>query len=836
MKKSSSIVLSGLVLVGVKLALLPFTRVLSTSSLSDLSECGLMLLLALAAWRASRHGSAAARAMWLGVVLASALWSISFGIGALANAFSAPENALNAFWPTTIVFYFVFLAFALPLLVKDEAEKLTIGWLQMLDVGQLGILTLSAYLVFFYIPSLQASSNELRLKNYMILHLVRDGFLATGFLYRGWRTHSADLRRLRLFFSAFFLGYIVIALFYVRALNVWHWPQPFIGFVSDAPGFLLLLTAANWKEHDKAESPAQMPTHDRGVLWSQVIPLAIPFSVLALSSRISAEHPQIAWAAITLSFTCYATRLMMMQRRQDSTLANLSAIEKKFSKAFHSSPVAMALTRLSDGVYVDANDRYLELLRRPRTEIIGKTSVEVGVFASLEDRTRVIQRIIQNDALRNVPFKIRRPDRVLDAVFSAEVIRLERESLLISSVLDVTEIKSVTHQLQQAQKMELVGILAGGVAHDFNNLLTIIKGYSELARMRELKGELAQEIRQIGEAADRAAALTRQLLAFGRRQILQPRNIGLNAIVSGIEKMLRRTIGANIELVTFLDSDLGTVHADPVQMEQVVINLALNSRDAMPSGGKLVFQTRNLELSSPYAESGFQIPVGSYVVLAVTDTGTGIPPEHRDRVFEPFFTTKEAGHGTGLGLSTAYGIVKQSGGYISVYSEVGLGTTFKVYLPRVDKPAETLKPEAVTTENLDGTETILVTEDDPRVCELAAGILRQHGYKVLMANTAEEALQRAREFDSEVHLLLTDVVMAATGGYDLAQHLKEMRPEIKVLYMSGYPQYALSSRFNMSDFHEPLLSKPFTPSELAREIRRVLDGEKHLAVVAAISK
>lgn len=378
--------------------------------------------------------------------------------------------------------------------------------------------------------------------------------------------------------------------------------------------------------------------------------------------------------------------------------------------------------------------------------------------------------------------------------------------------------------------MELVGSLAGGVAHDFNNLLTIIKGYSELARMRGVKGELADEIRQIGEAADRAAALTRQLLAFSRRQILQPRNIGLNSVMTGIEKMLRRTIGENIELVNFLASDLGTVHADPGQMEQVVINLAINSRDAMPNGGKLVFQTRNLELSSPYVETGFQIPLGHYVVLAATDTGTGIAPEHLDRVFEPFFTTKQATHGTGLGLSTVYGIVKQSGGYISVYSEVGLGTTFKIYLPRVDKPAETIKPTEPETRSLDGTETILIAEDDQRVCELAANILRQHGYNVLTANSGEEALRRAQEFTGEIHLLLTDIVMTSTGGYELAHELKQLRPAVKVLFMSGYPHFSLSDADSM-EFHQPILSKPFTPSELVREARKVLDCENQLASV-----
>jgi CheY-like chemotaxis protein len=262
----------------------------------------------------------------------------------------------------------------------------------------------------------------------------------------------------------------------------------------------------------------------------------------------------------------------------------------------------------------------------------------------------------------------------------------------------------------------------------------------------------------------------------------------------------------------------------------VVINLAVNSRDAMPNGGKLIFQTKNLELSTPYVEKGFEIPTGRYIVLTVADTGTGIAPEHLDRVFEPFFTTKEASQGTGLGLSTVYGIVKQSGGYITVHSEVGLGTAFKIYLPRVDQPVDASTPPEMDEQRLHGTETVLVVEDDQSVCELAAGILKQHGYKVITANSGEEALRRAREFQGTIHLLLTDIVMAGTSGHELSQQLKKMQGELRVLYMSGYPHFSLSTS-DFLDFGQPILAKPFTPSELSREARRILDHASHAAAV-----
>ncbi|HEY6253240.1 MAG TPA: ATP-binding protein [Candidatus Angelobacter sp.] len=830
MKRPGIIVLSGFALAGVKLALLPFRASLPSPLLDSLSDCGLTLLLALAAWRASRRSQVFARTLWLMVVVFAILETISFTITALAFALVRPEKASNAFWTTTIVFYLVALASTLPLLLREDAETLGIGWLQTLDITQFAILTLPAYLVFFYIPSISSFSPQLRAHNYLLLHLMRDGFLALGYAYRALRSRFPDLRQLHLRFSAFFALYGTAVAISVQGTNVWHWPGPLIAFIGDLPALLLLWMAASWQQQAELPRPAAAPSRRQGVLWRQVFPLLLPLSVIAVASRISTTHPRVAWTTITASFLCYAVRLLVMQRQEEATLASLFVMEEKFSKAFRSSPVAISITRFSDGKFIDANDRYLQLVNLRKEELVGRTSVELGIFADAEERNRLRNAVTQQGSFRSMPFRLRVADRILDTLVSAEQVRLEDETLLISSLLDVTELKSVTQQLQQAQKMELVGSLAGGVAHDFNNLLTIIKGYSELARVRGLKGDLAEEIRQIGEAADRAAALTRQLLAFSRRQILQPRNIGLNSVVAGIEKMLRRTIGEHIKLVTLFASDIGTVHADPVQMEQVVINLAVNSRDAMQHGGKLIFQTRNLELSTPFEAKGFEIPPGRYVVLTATDTGTGIPPENLDRVFEPFFTTKEAGHGTGLGLSTVFGIVKQSGGYISVDSELGLGTTFKIYLPRVDKPVETFAPSEIRAQSLDGTETILIAEDDESICELAATVLQQRGYNVLVSNSGDEALRRASEFPGEIHLLLTDIVMSRPAGPELARQLKKVRPSLKVLYMSGYPQLSVAGG-NMIELDQPILAKPFTPSELVREARRILDCENHLTTV-----
>jgi PAS domain S-box-containing protein len=826
---------SAIVLAVGKLLLLPFQGTPPTVFLLGLSDCVLTALISFAAWRAAHRSRAFARLLWLSVSVASALWAISFGRVAFSSVSISFRDALNVLWPITYIFYFVAAAFVVPLLLNEDREKRGIGWLQALDIAQLGIIASSAYLVFFYIPINTQLSEPLRIRYFMILHLMRDGFLALGYLYRGWRSRFRDLRQLHFRLAAFFAAYMVPTSLYVHATLVWHWPQPLVGFVADLPPVFLLTTAVSWRQQDDAIRQVEKPERRQEMLWAQLFPLLMPISVIVLASRVSTQYLRVAWIAVASSFVCYAARLFLMQRHQDTILTELSTLAEKFSKVFKSSPASIIITRLSDGKFIEVNDHCLEALKLTREEAIGRTALELGIFKTVEEREKLVSILRKRGSVRGVPLKFTLGGRMLDTLVSAEVIELEGEPLIIASILDVTQLKSVTEQLQQAQKMELIGSLAGGVAHDFNNLLTIIKSYSELAWKRNLKGELAEEIRQIREATDRAAGLTQQLLAFSRRQILQPRNICLNAVLSPIEDLLRRTLGENIELVTSFTADLGTVYVDPVQVEQVVMNLAVNARDAMPTGGKLLFETKNLELSSPYPQKGFEIPAGSYVMLAVTDTGTGIKPDHLDRIFEPFFTTKEVGSGTGLGLSTVHGIVSQSGGWISVYSEVGLGTTFNVWLPRVDSPAETFKPTDTEPQNLSGTETVLVVDDDHRVCELTANILGQYGYRVMTSNSGDDALQRACEFEDEIHLLVTDVVMPGTGGSELARRLKARRPGLKVLYMSGYP-HSLRGARDVMEFRELTLAKPFAPTDLAREARRTLNAPSPLSLQTASTR
>jgi two-component system cell cycle sensor histidine kinase/response regulator CckA len=395
---------------------------------------------------------------------------------------------------------------------------------------------------------------------------------------------------------------------------------------------------------------------------------------------------------------------------------------------------------------------------------------------------------------------------------------------IVGSIADVTVEHQVGEQLAIAQRMEAVGRLAGGVAHDFNNLLTAIRGFASFARDAQLPSSRAREdIDQILQASDRAAALTRQLLAFSRRQVLQPQLVNVNEILGNLQKMLTRVLGEDVEVQTFLDRTIAAVTVDPGQFEQVIMNLVVNARDAMPGGGLLTIETANILLDSAYAETHADASPGPHVMIAITDSGTGMDSHTMSRIFEPFFSTKDRDRGTGLGLATSYGIIRQSGGHIWVYSEPGKGSTFKVYLPCAtddDIPTPHQLPETPT--QLGGHETVLVVEDDDRVRRVSSGALTRHGYRVLEAHSAESALALFRDERDHIAMVVSDIVLPRMSGLALAQEMRQLQPSLRVLYVSGYTENA----FLRSGAIEPgmeLLEKPFAPEELARRVRTILD-------------
>jgi two-component system, cell cycle sensor histidine kinase and response regulator CckA len=419
----------------------------------------------------------------------------------------------------------------------------------------------------------------------------------------------------------------------------------------------------------------------------------------------------------------------------------------------------------------------------------------------------------------------RKDGRIIWVSDSAVVVKSAEGLLLMEGIIvDITERKQFEGQLQQSRRMEAVGRLAGGIAHDFNNLLTIIKGYTELAVQRkDIPASVRGDIEHIEDASERAAGLVRQLLAFSRKQVLQPKNLDLNGIVLGLEKLLRRLIGEDIEMKTVVSAGLGTIKADPAQVEQVLMNLVVNARDAMPNGGRMIVETSNVDLDKTYASEHVTVKPGSYVMLAVSDTGTGMNPETTAHIFEPFFTTKGGTKGTGLGLATVYGIVKQSGGYIWVYSEPGKGSTFKVYFPRVGEKAEADTRGGQKSSAKRGSETVLLVEDDDAVRELAETILSSQGYKVLSANSPKRAEEIATERSKEIDLVLTDVIMPSLSGRELVRRLIALNSKLRVLYMSGYTDNVIAQGGVLEE-GLAFLQKPFTPRVLAQKVREVLDA------------
>jgi PAS domain S-box-containing protein len=500
--------------------------------------------------------------------------------------------------------------------------------------------------------------------------------------------------------------------------------------------------------------------------------------------------------------------------------------QERFIGIYESSTDAIAYLTL-DGLFLDVNDSFLKLTGHTKEEILTKTYQDLTPTEYRRFESEIVQKVIRTWEPAEYEKEYIRKDGFRVAISLTVFVVKGRDgqpSGLATIIKDITERKRLEEQLRQAQKMEAIGQLTGGIAHDFNNMLTIINGYSELT-LQSLKADdpLRPNLEQVKEAGERAAALTRQLLAFSRKQVLEPRVLDLNAVLTNLDRMLQRLIGEDINLVTAPASKLWRVKVDPGQIEQVIMNLAVNARDAMSQGGKLTIETANVELDEAYAREHISVKPGPYVLVAVSDTGCGMDAKTQARIFEPFFTTKEPGKGTGLGLSTVYGIVKQSGGYIWVYSEVGQGTTFKVCFPRVEAAVETVEPSREAANTVRGSETILLTEDDAALRALIRRILEKNGYIVLEAHHGKHAIEVCGQHTGPIHLLVTDVVMPEMSGSEAAGHLSVMRPDMKVLFLSGYADEAIH-RHGVLVPGAAFLPKPFTPNSLARKVREVLDA------------
>ena len=499
--------------------------------------------------------------------------------------------------------------------------------------------------------------------------------------------------------------------------------------------------------------------------------------------------------------------------------------EKRLQAILDNSP-AIIFLKNTEGRYLYVNPQFARLTPLTREQILGKTDAEIFLPEQAAAFRANDLKVLQAGVALEFEEVADQQDGPHTSIVSKFPLRnAEGKVYAICAIAtDITERKSLEAQLRQSQKMEAIGQLAGGIAHDFNNLLTVINGYSELVLLSlPVEHPHCATFEQIRQAGEKASRLIRQLMAFSRQQVLQPKVLDLNAVVANIDTMLQRVIGEDIDLLTILSPGLASVKADPGQIEQVLMNLVLNARDAMPNGGRLTIETADVVLDTDYARTHVAVNPGRYVMLAVSDNGCGMDAETQARIFEPFFTTKDLGKGTGLGLSTVYGIVKQSGGNIGVYSEPGRGTTFRIYLPRIRKAPETVEPEEAREPLPRGSETILLVEDEAGVRTLAKTILQIQGYTVLDAAQGKDAFLLSGQHEGLIHLMVTDMVMPEMNGREVADRLKPLRPNMKVLFMSGFTDKAMVHNGEL-DPGIAFLQKPFTPQTLARKVREVLDA------------
>jgi two-component system, cell cycle sensor histidine kinase and response regulator CckA len=536
-----------------------------------------------------------------------------------------------------------------------------------------------------------------------------------------------------------------------------------------------------------------------------------PVEMRTFLIRDSSGRPEGMWAIV---------RDISERKKVEEALRKT---EEKYSLAFRASPDWSAITTLDEGVFIEVNKAFERLSGFGPEEVLGRSAVEIGIWEKPEERLRLVDLMHRQGAVRNMEVRFRlRSGAIATFLLSAEKIELEGKSCILTVARDMTEFRSLEAQFRQAQKMEAVGRLAGGVAHDFNNMLGVILGYTGLALKRlNAQEPLYHDLQEVNDAARRSADLTRQLLAFSRKQFVTPRVINLNDTVLQQQKMLGRLIGEDIALKFIPGQDLWNIRMDSSQVDQILANLAVNARDAVAGVGTVTIETANVTLDESYVQRYRYASPGDYVLLAVSDSGSGMDGETLERIYEPFFTTKGEGQGTGLGLSTVYGIVKQNGGSIQGYSEPGLGTTFKIYFPRF--LGEGVPVEAVQETPLSGSETVLIVEDEPQILLLAKRILEHYGYRTVEAGSPGEALLFLEKHRGPLHLLLTDVIMPNMTGPELKERVELLHPGVKTLFMSGYTADVIVQRGLLEEGPD-FIQKPFSLQDLARKVRRVLDS------------
>jgi PAS domain S-box-containing protein len=801
----------------------------ATSLIANVIEFFCSALAAAACFSAACRSQYFAKHFWLLFAAGCAIWSVAQLMATYYD--SILHRPLQQPWPSDVIFFLAMAPPAMTLFIDKERGFDLEQWPLTFDLLQVIILTVAAYLFTFDTPaSWRSGWGDLALISW-IPDTARDMLLLVAFVVAaGWgkfKAAGALYGRMSIFFLAYLAG--EIPYLYLQAKGELHTGTPW-ELCWSVPFVVATVLAVSAGAAPGTPLQLDRPEKNTGRVgrWGLVhfASLLFPLVVLLMAAGIAEKQLLLAITLVLISFACSVARILFSEHQQLQAARALEENNALLNSVFEGTGDALFVKDLQ-GRYVIVNETYAEMMKLTRKQIIGKSVAEL---LDVEDALRVAKQdkeVLDSGKLQTFESTstIGGQQRVLTATKAPWRDRSGQIVGLLGVLRDITEYRHMEGRLRQSQKMEAIGTLAGGVAHDFNNLLMVINGYSSiLADALNPGSKLRGHVEQVQKAGERAASLTRQLLAFSRKQTVQATTLNFNHVLTGMEKLLHRLLGENILISANLAPDLGLVLADAGQLEQVILNLAINARDAMPEGGHLSFETRNVELSEALASANNLKP-GQYVEFVVKDTGVGMSMDVQTRVFEPFFTTKSAGKGTGLGLSTVYGILKQANGHISFTSQPGHGTSFLIFLPRTDLPQPASSPSAEMSTALQGRETVLLVEDDTSVSDLIRAVLGSHGYNVLTPLQPQKAEELFDAHAGQVDLLLSDLVMPEVSGTELAKRLSTRNPRMKVLFMSGYVGDPVV-RQGIQGHEIGFLQKPFAPLTLVRKVRDVLDGSR----------